>query len=158
MESLKVVDKELLTVKEFAQLSGRTKQAIYKQLNNKLSPFVQTINNQKMLETRALKEIFNIDIEQQKDEKLNDEINLESCLEASLYEILKDELEAKNKQIIHLQGELATERQHNREQADKIAIFADQAQKLQLAQMKPQISENEEEPKKKGLFKRLFKL
>lgn len=61
---------------------------------------------------------------------------------------MKAELEAKNEQILNLQVELIAERQHSREQADKLAVFADQAQKLQLAQMKPQIAE-EEEPEKK---------
>lgn len=147
-------DKELLTIKEFAELSGRTTQAVYKQLNTKLSPFVKLINNKKMLEKRALKEVFDIDIEQPKQQDFNEEINLES----PLYEILKTELEAKNEQILNLQVELITERQHSREQADKLAVFADQAQKLQLAQMKPQITEEEEKPVKKGFFKRLFRM
>lgn len=149
---LEVDGKELLTIKEFAELSGRTPQAIYKQLTGKLSPFVKMVDDKKMLESKALKEVFDIDVEQLRQQKLNDETNPES----SLYEILKAELNAKNEQILNLQAELAAERQHSREQADKIAVFADQAQKLQLAQMKPQITENEEEPKKKGFFKRLF--
>ena len=146
-------DKELLTIKEFAELSGRTTQAVYKQLNTILSPFVKLVNNKKMLEKRALKEVFDIDIEQLKQQNLNEETNPES----PLYEILKAELEAKNEQILNLQVELITERQHSREQADKLAVFADQAQKLQLAQMKPQITE-EEKPVKKGFFKRLFRM
>lgn len=145
-------DKELLTIKEFAELSGRTPQAIYKQLNNKLSPFVKLIDNKKMLEKRALKEVFDIDIEQQKQQQLNEKTNFES----PLYRILKEELDAKNEQILNLQVELISERQHSREQADKLAVFADQAQKLQLAQMKPQITEEEEKPVKKGFLKRLF--
>lgn len=145
-------DKELLTIKEFAELSGRTPQAIYKQLNNKLSPFVKVVDNKKMLEKRALKEVFDIDIEQQKQQQLNEKTNFES----PLYRILKEELDAKNEQILNLQVELISERQHSREQADKLAVFADQAQKLQLAQMKPQITEEEEKPVKKGFLKRLF--
>lgn len=145
-------NKELLTIKEFAELSGRTPQAIYKQLNNKLSPFVKLVDNKKMLEKRALKEVFDINIEQQKQQQLNEETNFES----PLYRILKEELDAKNEQILNLQVELISERQHSREQADKLAVFADQAQKLQLAQMKPQITEEEEKPVKKGFLKRLF--
>lgn len=145
-------DKGLLTIKEFAEISGRTPQAIYKQLNNKLSPFVKLIDNKKMLEKRALKEVFNIDFEQLTQQKLNERISLES----SLYELLKAELEAKNEQILNLQVELISERQYNREQAEKLAIFADQAQKLQLAQINPQITEEKEKSIKKGLFKRLF--
>ena len=68
-------DKELLTIKEFAELSGRTTQAVYKQLNTKLSPFVKLVNNKKMLEKRALKEVFDIDIEQLKQQNLNEETN-----------------------------------------------------------------------------------
>ncbi len=55
-----------------------------------------------------------------------------------LYEILEMELQAKNEQIAALQAELSKERQHSREQAERIAVLADQAQRLQFAQMKPQ--------------------
>lgn len=145
--------KDLLTIKEFSELAGRTTQAIYKQLNNRLQPFVQVVDNKKMLEARALKEIFDVDIEHPNQQEPDEQ----PPLETPLYEILKAELEAKNEQILNLQVELIAERQHSREQADKLAVFADQAQKLQLAQMKPQITE-EEEPEKKGFFKRLFGL
>lgn len=57
-------------------------------------------------------------------------------------------------QIAELQTALENERQHSRETADKLILLADQAQKLQLAQMKPQL----EAPKKrKSLFQRLIK-
>ncbi len=131
--------KELLTVKEFAELSGKSKQAIYKQLNNRLKDFVQIVNNQNMIQSKALKDVYGID-----PEKIPDP-NIQSGLENTLYEIFRAELEAKNEQILALQAELAEERKHSREQADKIAVFADQAQKLQLAQMKPQITEDSEE-------------
>ena len=49
------------------------------------------------------------------------------------------ELQAKNEQIAALQAELSKERQHSQKQAEKIAVLADQAQKLQLAQMSPQL-------------------
>lgn len=55
-----------------------------------------------------------------------------------LYEILERELQAKNEQIVALQAELFKERQHSREQAERIAVLADQAQRLQLAQRQPQ--------------------
>lgn len=55
-----------------------------------------------------------------------------------LYEILERELQAKNEQIAALQAELSKERQHSREQAERIAVLADQAQRLQLDQMQPQ--------------------
>ena len=42
-------------------------------------------------------------------------------------------------EIASLQGELSVERQHSREQAERIAVLADQAQRLQFAQMSPQM-------------------
>ena len=56
--------KELVTVKEFAKMADKSQQAIYKQLNNRLNPYIQLIDNQKMLETRALSEVFGIEVEQ----------------------------------------------------------------------------------------------
>jgi len=47
--------------------------------------------------------------------------------------MLQRELEAKNTQISALQSELAEERKHSREQAEKLAVLADQAQQLHLA-------------------------
>lgn len=146
---------ELLTVKEFAELAGKSKQAIYKQLDNRLKGFVQVVDNKKMLESRALKDVFGVDPEKKVERT---DPNIQASLEKTLYEILRGELEAKNEQILALQEELAEERRHSREQADKIAVFADQAQKLQLAQMQPQAAEGEEQPgieimpEKKGLF------
>lgn len=64
------------------------------------------------------------------------EVSGQPCQESPLYEILRTELQAKNEQIAALQSELSKERQHSREQAEKIAVLADQAQRLQLAQMR----------------------
>jgi len=50
--------------------------------------------------------------------------------ENQLYKILNTELEAKNKLIIALQEELATERAHGRQQADRLAGLAAQLAEL----------------------------
>lgn len=151
--------KELLTIKEFSELAGKTPQAIYKQLSGRLKPFVQLVDNKKMLESRALGEVFGIGAEETIEQSGQPELNIQANLEKTLYDILKAELEVKNQQIASLQAELAEERRHSREQADKIAVFADQAQKLQLAQMQPRIAEEEDGllepeimPEKKGIF------
>lgn len=81
------------------------------------------------------------------------------------------ELQAKNEQIAALQAELSKERQHSREQAERIVMLADQAQQLQLVQMRdspeslpPITSEslNErqvslEQKKEKNFWKRILK-
>ena len=148
--------KELLTIKEFADLAGKSPQAIYKQLNSRLKPFVQSVDNKKMLKSKALWEVFNIDPENPPEVD-----QLDMSIESGL-EILRKELETKNKRIEFLEAELSEERKHAREQADKIAVFADQAQKLQLAQMNQRMMEEDEEleepeimPEKEGIFKKI---
>ena len=91
---------------------------------------------------------------------------LESTIDA-----LKNQLAAKDKQIEDMQKqvdrlyeELAEERKHGREQAEKLAVLVDQAQRLQLAQMHPEltaIGETRDEPELSresiGWFQRLFR-
>lgn len=151
--------KELLTIKEFSELAGKTPQAIYKQLDGRLKPFVQSVDNKKMLESKALWEVFGIDPEEVPNQVGQPGLDIENGLEKILYDILRKELETKNEQIAALQAELAEERKHAREQADRMAVFADQAQKLQLAQMNPRVMEDEENleepeimPEKKSIF------
>lgn len=97
------------TIKQIAEELGVSKTAVRK----KMTPEVQT-----------------------KFAEVSGEVSGQPCQESPLYDILKLELQAKNEQIATLQSELSKERQHSREQAEKIAVLADQAQRLQLAQMR----------------------
>ncbi len=47
---------EYMTVKEFAEAVGITEQAVYKQLNNRLSTFSTKLNGRKVLKIQALQE------------------------------------------------------------------------------------------------------
>lgn len=132
--------KELLTVKEFAKLAGVSVQSVYKGLNNRLNPWVESVGNQKMLRYEALREIYNIEVEQPIKPELNNILNQQTDVLTVLQktiDTLQRQLEVKDRQIEKLETELTDERQHSRAQADKIAVLADQAQKLHLAQMKP---------------------
>lgn len=66
------------------------------------------------------------------------------------------EVERMQAQIISLQAQLDTERQHSRETADKLAQLADQSQRLQLASMQPPAL-LEDQQHKPTLWQRLFK-
>lgn len=69
--------------------------------------------------------------------------------------VLTEQLAEKDKQIAQLTAELAKEREHSRQREKETAILADQAQRLQLAQMQqPQLSQNTE---KLSLWQRLKK-
>lgn len=48
--------KEYLTVAEYAEIKGISKQAVYKQLNNKLNNYVETVEGKKCLKISVLKE------------------------------------------------------------------------------------------------------
>lgn len=149
------------TIKEIAEEIGVSKQAIFKKMKREplstglrgltttvdgrltvsvdgekliKQAFVKgepsTTNNQLTVSVDGL-----VDAPSTKPEEKTAEVDGQNAL----YEILKMELQAKNEQIAALQAELSKERQHSREQAEKIAILADQSQKLQLAQMSPQL-------------------
>ena len=49
---------EYLTVQEFAKAAGVSKQAIYKQMNSRLAPYVQTIKGQRKIAAAALQEFY----------------------------------------------------------------------------------------------------
>lgn len=58
------MENEYISVKEFAEKAGISVQAVYKGLNNRLNQYVKTVDNQKMLDIRALQDIYGIEVEQ----------------------------------------------------------------------------------------------
>lgn len=137
----------LLTIKAFAEASGRSQQTIYKQIGTRLAPYVHEIDGQKYIEHQALKEVFGINVEQPFQPKDNNSFNRNDDPDHPLYAILRDELEAKNRQIEQLQVELAEERKHSRELTDRVAVLAEQAQALHAGTIKTQlpVGDSEEE-------------
>lgn len=135
----------LLTIKAFAEASGRSQQTIYKQIGTRLAPYLHEIDGQKYIEHQALKEVFAIDVEQPIQPKDNNSFNRNDDPNHPLYAILRDELEAKNRQIEQLQDELAEERKHSRELTDRVAVLAEQAQALHAGTIKTQLPAGDSE-------------
>ena len=139
------------TIRQIADEIGVSKQAVFKKikrepLSTSLQGFTATVDGRLMVSVdgeKLIKQAFSGGEVSTTDNQLppteSDEKTVEVDGQNVLYEILKMELQAKNEQIAALQAELSKERQHSREQAEKIAVLADQAQKLQLAQMSPQL-------------------
>jgi DNA-binding MarR family transcriptional regulator len=75
--------------------------------------------------------------------------------------MLKEELDTKNRQIDDLQKQLSEERQHSREQSNKILTLTERSQELTDNAQKLQAMENEKmqltDGKKKSFFSKLFK-
>lgn len=159
------------TIKEIAEEIGVSKQAVFKKmkrepLSTSLQGFTTTVDGRLMVSVdgeKLIKQAFlknkasttvnqlmgEVDASSTKLEGKSKEVDGQNIL----YEILKMELQEKNQQIAALQAELSREREHSREQAEKIAVLADQAQKLQLAQMSPTFIEDDQEEKQQTVFK-----
>lgn len=123
-------EEQLLTVQEFAEQAGVSVQAVYKRLNNSLNPYIQLVEGRKMLKSSALYEIYGVKVEQPIQPSIQPELNEKTG---------NSEVDFLRKQVEQLQAELSKERQHSRELAEQIVLLANQAQKLQLAQMSPQL-------------------
>lgn len=145
----------LMTIKEFAEAVGQTQQAIYKQLNKRLTKYVILDNGQKYIKSEAV----GLYEEQQdnnkystREQQLNNKLNEnERLIEAKSEQIktLQSELEEKNKQISFLQEQLADV---------TAALKASQSiQALYMQQIEDKKADQEQEQQqKKGLFARIF--
>ena len=131
------------TIRQIADEIGVSKQAVFKKikrepLSTSLQGFTATVDGRLMVSVdgeKLIKQAFSGGEVSTTDNQLppteSDEKTVEVDGQNALYEILKMELQAKNEQIAALQAELSKERQHSQKQAEKIAVLADQAQKLQ---------------------------
>lgn len=86
---------ELLTVQQFADAAGISKQAVYKALNNKLKPFVQLVDGKKMIQRKALQKVYEVEVDQPSAQPNE---NLSKPME-TLITMLQKELEEKNAQL-----------------------------------------------------------
>lgn len=105
---------ELLTVKQFAEELNLTPQAIYKQLNTRLSPYLVEKNGVKMLKRQAILDIFPDHTE--KSEKAEENASQEAFNQLSnsyqqLLNVLQTELKQKDDQIKSLQLLLSQQQQ-----------------------------------------------
>lgn len=151
---------ELLTVQQFADAAGITKQAVYKALNNKLKPYIQLVDGKKMLQNRALREVYGVEVDQRESQPLN---NQSQPLEAVIA-MLQRELEIKNGQIeaLQRQNEQLTSALEN------TTSSLQAAQALHAGTMQQQLSAPEEQVeeeisfteqkkmKKRNLWERIF--
>lgn len=154
---------ELLTIAEFAELAGVSRQSIYKQMSTRLSKYCKLIDNKKMIEYRALAEVFGIPVEQpcqpENDNSVNPNVNPSEPFE-EIIEMLRNELEVKNRQITTLQDQniqltTALSKMSDSLQAAQ-ALHAGTIQQQLEGPVEPQ-SAPETEPPKSGFWARLFK-
>lgn len=180
MESKQMSEKqEYMTIKEFAAAAGVTEQAVYKQLNNKLSTYSTMLNGKKVLKIEALKEYKSKEVETELTQKLNEteaEVNRlkEQLQQQKVDELsravneLKEQLKAKDQQIGSLH-DLLKESQEALSRQQQLAALQEQ-RIVQLTASEPETaatvehkeSEEAENPEagqqKKGLFRRILEV
>ncbi len=120
------MNKELLSIKDFSELAGISKQAVYSQLDSRLKPFLVQADGKKMLKKEALEKFYstksqsNFNQVEQGNSTVSDGQN-QANLSAELIEMLKEEIKKKDQQIEKLQQRL----DHAQD------LIADMAQKAQ---------------------------
>ena len=154
--------KEYYTVAEYAAAMGITKQAVYKQLNNKLQPFVVLVDGKKCLVAAAFgehKPKVEQRIEQHTTNFEQHTTNLEQPVEQQV-DFLTNEICEKDKQIDSLLRQIESLQQQNTTLTDLLRnsqVLLAAEKKILIGQGESQ--EQEEitaENAKQGFFKRLF--
>lgn len=152
---------EWISVKEFSERAGISVQAVYKQLNKKLKPYLTVMNGTKMLNIKALEEVY---------EKTEDE-PIKPKVDERLLNQLLNQLEEKDRQINELHRLLANTQMQLSESLHTVQMLEDkqkaeqqEEQKEQEVEpdrtedeeIKPVSTESTEKNEKKTWWKRFF--
>ena len=164
---------EYISIKEFAELAGISVQAVYKRLNNQLNPYVQLVENRKMLKKSALYEVYGIEVEQPIQPKHSTKHSTNSTkvetvkLLQKTVDLLENELKIKNQQIETLQKENSELSRQLLELSGKVGNSLQTITQTQLAdkmiegrkiESKADLEESTQgEEKTTGFFLRIFK-
>lgn len=152
-----------LSIKDFAQAAGVSVQSIYKRLNqveNSLNQYLNLIDGRKMLDTKALKDLYGIEVEQPVEQPLNQSCQPDSTSDIAIkalnqqLEVLQDQLKSKDQQIEELNQRLK-ESMQLLDQQQKLTAIAEQ--KVMMLEQSADQEENPEEPEsKKSWWRRIF--
>lgn len=146
---------QYISVKEFSERAGISVQAVYKQLNKRLKPYLTMVDGIRMLDIKALEEVYGKSVEHKVEQKVDEK----------LLNQLIAQLEEKDRQINELHRLLANtqmqlseslhtvqmlEDRQNTEQQEEQTVEHDRTEQEEV---KPVSTENNE---KKSWFQRLF--
>ena len=158
---------EYISVSDFADRAGCSKQAVYQQLNKRLKPYVKVIDGKKAINSKALREVYGKEI-QPENQSVVKEVDQE--LNKELIYFLKSQIEKKdqqiaeqNQQIKELHRLLATSQMQLTESVHKMQELEDKLddkQHKETAEKKEELKEDQQveqaEPEKKSWIRRLF--
>ena len=118
--------RDVLTIKEAAEIASVTTQAIYQRLKKDLKPYLQYENGRKVLKSDVIKVLNRDDFANSYQENNNHIELLQTALET-----LAIQLATKDEQLTTLQGEVIKQNDHAREQSDKLIALVEQVNDLQ---------------------------
>lgn len=143
-----MADQEYICIKEFAERAGVSPQAIYKrlnQVNNQLINYIKPVGNQRMLNIKALQDIYGIEVVNQNQPVEQPVVNFSQPMQDQI-RMLQDQLnikdqqlreqaerdQKKDEQIRKLHEELIEQDQRHHEQLQTMQELLSQEQKLHL--------------------------
>ena len=110
------METEYISIKDFAEKAGVSQQSLYKRLNklnNQLNNYIKLIDNQKMIDIRALQEVYGVEVEQPIQPFIQPvEQPIQPLLQATIESLSKElerkseELQAKDKQYADLKASM----------------------------------------------------
>ena len=107
---------EYLTIAEFAERAGVSKQAVYQRLNKGLKEYSRVVDGVKMLDLRALEELYGKEPEQGIEQEIDKDSKVNSQENQDVIKALLEQLNVKDQQIADLNARLAQllliEREH----------------------------------------------
>ena len=141
-----IYDQEYISIKEFAERAGVSPQAIYKRLNqvdNQLNNYIKPVGNRRMLNIKALQDIYGIRVDNQNQPVEQPVVNFS---QPDQIRLLQDQLNSKDQQLREqaeqeqkkdeqirmLQEQLIEQDQRHHEQIQTMQELLSQEQKLHL--------------------------
>ena len=109
-------------------------------MNNRFNQYVKLVDNQKMIDIRALQEVYGIEVEQPIQPELTTDSTNETVVEV-LFEQLKKELDVKNEQLREKDNQIAA----LNKRLEESHRLLDQSQQLQAMEKKIQALEDKKE-------------
>lgn len=153
----RIIEDEYISIKEFAERVGISKQAVYQQLNKRLKSYLIVIDGVKKLSVRAIEEVY-----EQNDSQVKSKEN-EQALSKLLIDSLNRQLEEKDRQIAELHRLIATsqmqltESQHRLQELEDKGSNSEEENPDQKIKELEQVIENLEEEHKKPWWKKIFR-
>lgn len=141
---------QYVSIKEFAARAGVSPQSVYKRLNqvgNQLSNYIKPVGNQRMLNIRALQDVYGIEVDNQNQpveqpvvnfsqpDQMQDQIKMLQDQLGIKDQQLREQAERdqkKDEQIRKLHEELIEQDQRHHEQIKAMQELLSQEQKLHL--------------------------